>query len=180
VTTPVSARALHRDLRAALGPGFAADGYERLRSTSVAAWARPAGQEFIVCWVQPSRDFDSFGWYGSKFTIEFRRGGRPAIAVGGPSWRFCRLLDEDGREQVRAVQNAVIRRMPPPPPQVRSLLTERDLDWYLEHGEEVATPYSPRHDVWFRHRDADDLGAWLTLLPTLLPHVLAEVRQKLG
>jgi hypothetical protein len=180
VAAIVPARTVHREARAALGPGFAADGFERLRSVSIAAWVRPAGEQFIVCWVQPSRHPDSSGWYGTKFTIEFRRGARPAVAVNGPGVRFCNLLDDDGREQVRAVQNAIIARMPPPPAHVLDQLTAGALDWYLSQGRQVATAYSPRDDVWFRHRDTQDLAGWFRLLPALLPAALTEFRHRLG
>jgi hypothetical protein len=151
VAAIVPARTVHRQARAALGSGFAADGFGRLKSTSIAAWARPTADQFIVGWVQPSRDPDAFGWYGTKFTIEFRRGARPAVAVNGPIFRFCNLLDDDGREQVRAVQ-----------------------------GRQVAAPYGPMDDVWFRHRDMQDLADWFRLLPALLPAALAELRHRLG
>jgi hypothetical protein len=147
---------------------------------SIAAWARPAAEQFIVCWVQPSRHPDSFGWYGTKFTIEFRQGNKPAVAVSGPAVRFCSLLDDDGREQVRAVQNTIIRRMPPPPAHATSQLTGNTLDWYLFQGREVTTPYSPHDDIWFRHRDTHDLADWFRLLPALLPATLNQLRRKLS
>ena len=180
VASIVPARTVHRQALASLGPGFAADGFERLRPGSTAAWARPSGDQFIVCWVQPSRHPDTSGWYGTKFTVEFRRGDRPAVAVNGPRVRFCRLLDDDGREQVRAVQNAIIRRMPPAPSHITGQLTGSILDWYLSQGQEVTSPYSPTDDVWFRHRDTHDLADWFELLPVLLPTALGELRQKLG
>jgi hypothetical protein len=180
VAAIVPARTVHRQARAALGSGFAADGFGRLKSTSIAAWARPAADQFIVGWVQPSRDPDASGWYGTKFTIEFRRGARPAVAVNGPIFRFCNLLDDDGREQVRAVQNAIIGRMPPPPADAVSQLTGNILNWYLSQGRQVAAPYGPMDDVWFRHRDMQDLADWFRLLPALLPAALAELRRRLG
>jgi len=180
VANGAPARTVHRQALAALGPGLAAGRFERLQSVSIAAWARPAGEQFIVGWVQPSRHPDSFGWYGTKFTINFRRGAKPAVAVNGPAVRFCRLLDDDGREQVRAVQNAIIRRIPPPPAHVTSLLDGNTLDWYLSQGHEVITPYSPNDDVWFRHRDAHDLADWFRLLPALLPATLNQLRRKLS
>jgi hypothetical protein len=102
------------------------------------------------------------------------------VAVNGPRVRFCRLLDDDGREQVRAVQNAIIRKMPPAPSHITGQLTGSILDWYLSQGHEVTSPYSPTDDVWFRHRDTHDLADWFELLPVLLPTALGELRQKLG
>jgi hypothetical protein len=180
VAAIVPARTVHRQARTALGPGFAAAGFERLRSGSIAAWVRPAREQFIVSWVQPSRYPDHSGWYGTKFTIGFRCGALPAVPVNGPGFRFCGLLDDDGREQVRAVQNAIIRRMPPPPAHVVSQLRADTLDWYLSQGRPVNTPYSPEDDVWFRHRDTQDLAEWFRLLPALLPAALAELEHRLG
>jgi hypothetical protein len=176
----VPARVVHQKALAALGPGFAAAGFERREASAAATWQRPASQEFVVAWVQPTRSPDASGWYGSRFIIEFRRGAQPRAGVLGPGFRFCQLLDDEGRERVRAVQNAVIRRLPPAPPRVLRQLDDRARDEYLAQGKQVTTAYSPDHDVWFRYRDARDLDAWFRLLPVLLPGVLGGVRLRLG
>jgi len=98
----------------------------------------------------------------------------------GPGFRFCQLLDDEGREQVRAVQNAVIRRMPPAPARVLRMSDDRARDWYLAQGRQVVAAYSPDHDIWFRYRDEHDLDAWFRLLPMLLTGVLDAVRLRLG
>jgi hypothetical protein len=171
---------VHRKALAALGPGFAAQGFERRQTSAAAVWQQPAGQEFVVAWVQPTRSPDASGWYGSRFIIEFRRGAQPRAGVLGPGFRFCRLLDDQGRERVRAVQNAVIRRLPPAPEHVLRTLDEHARDSYLAQGRQVAAAYDPDHDIWFRYRDERDLDAWFRLLPVLLPGVLRAVRLRLG
>jgi hypothetical protein len=171
---------VHRKAVAALGPGFAAQGFECRRASAAAIWQRPAGQEFVVAWVQPTRSPDPLGWYGSRFIIEFRRGAQPRSGVMGPGFRFCQLLDDEGREQVRAVNNAVIRRLPPAPARVLRMLDDRRRDWYLAQGRQITAAYGPDHDIWFRHRDGHDLDAWFRLLPVLLPGVLDAVRLRLG
>ena len=110
-------------------------------------------QEFVVAWVQPTRSPDASGWYGSRFIIEFRRGAQPRARVLGPGFRFCQLLDDEDRERVRAVQNAVIRRLPPAPARELRMRDDRARDWYLAQGRQVAAAYRPDHDIWFRHRD---------------------------
>jgi hypothetical protein len=165
---------------AALGPGFAAWGFDRREISASAIWHRPVGQEFVVAWVQPTRSPDPYGWYGSRFIIEFRRGGEPRAGVLGHGFRFCQLLDDEGRERVRAVQNAVIRRLPPVPARVLRLLDDRARDSYLAQGKQVTVAYSPQEDIWFRHRDELDLDAWFRLLPALLPGVLDGVQDRLG
>jgi hypothetical protein len=165
---------------AALGPGFAAQGFECRRASATAIWQRSTGEEFVVSWVQPTRRPDALGWYGSRFIIEFRRGAQPRTGVMGPGFRFCQLLDDEGREQVRAVQNAVIRRLPPAPARILRMLDDRTRDWYLAQGRQVTAAYGPDHDIWFRHRDVYDLDAWFRLLPVLLPGVLGAVRLRLG
>ena len=174
------ARVVHRKAVAALGPGFAAQGFECRGGSAAAVWHRPAGQQFVVGWVQPTRSPDAFGWYGSRFIIEFRRGAEPRAGVLGPGFRFCQLLDDEGRERVRAVQNAVIRRLPPAPARVLRTLDDRARDAYLAQGKQVLAPYSPDHDIWFRYRDERDLDAWFRLLPVLLPGVLGVVQLRLG
>jgi hypothetical protein len=176
----VPARVVHRKAVAALGPGFAAQGFERRESSAAAVWQRPAGREFVVAWVQPTRSPDAFGWYGSRFIIEIRRGAQPRAGVLGPGFRFCQLLDDEGRERVRAVQNAVIRRLPPAPARALRMLDDRARDSYLALGKQVTAPYAPDHDIWFRHRDERDLDAWFQLLPVLLPGVLGAARLRLG
>ena len=165
---------------AALGPGFAAGGFERRSASAAAVWHRPAGEEFVVAWVQPTRSPDAYGWYGSRFIIEFRRGAQPRAGVLGPGFRFCQLVDDEARERVRAVQNAVIRRMPPAPVRVLRTLDDQARDRYLAQGRQVTAPYGPDQDVWFRYRDERDLNAWFRLLPVLLPGVLRVVRLRLG
>ena len=176
----VPARVVHRKAVAALGPGFAAQGFERREASAAAVWQRPTGREFVVAWVQPTRSPDAFGWYGSRFIIEIRRGAQPRAGVLGPGFRFCQLLDDEGREQVRAVQNAVIRRLPPAPARVLRLLDDRGRDSYLALGKQVTAAYTPDHDIWFRYRDERDLDAWFQLLPVLLPGVLGAARLRLG
>ncbi len=165
---------------AALGPGFAAGGFERRSASAAAVWHRPAGEEFVVAWVQPTRSPDAYGWYGSRFIIEFRRGAQPRAGVLGPGFRFCQLVDDEARERVRAVQNAVIRRLPPAPVRVLRTLDDQARDRYLAQGRQVTAPYGPDQDVWFRYRDERDLNAWFRLLPVLLPGVLRVVRLRLG
>jgi hypothetical protein len=174
------ARAVHQNAVTALGPGFAAEGFERRGASAAAVWHRPAGQEFVVAWVQPTRSPDASGWYGSRFIIEFRRGAQPRAGVLGPGFRFCQLLDDKERERVRAVQNAVIRRLPPAPVRVLRTLDNQARDRYLAQGRQVTAPYGPDQDVWFRYRDERDLNAWFRLLPVLLPGVLGVVRLRLG
>jgi hypothetical protein len=173
-------RVVHRKALAALGPGFAAQGFESREPTAAAVWQRPSDQEFVVAWVQPTRNPDALGWYGSRFIIEFRRGAQPRVGVLGPGFRFCQLLDDEGRERVRAVQNAVIRRLPPVPARALRMLDDRARDWYLAQGRQVTAAYEPDHDIWFRYRDERDLDAWFRLLPVLLPGVLGAVRLRLG
>jgi hypothetical protein len=176
----VPARTVHRNAVAALGPGFAAGGFERRSASAAAVWHRQAGEEFVVAWVQPTRSPDEYGWYGSRFIIEFRRGAQPRAGVLGPGFRFCQLLDDEARERVRALQNVVIRRLPPAPARVLRTLDEQARDRYLAQGRQVTAPYGPDQDVWFRYRDERDLAAWFRLLPVLLPGVLRVVRLRLG
>lgn len=165
---------------AALGPGFAAAGFERRAASAAAVWQRPAGTGFVVSWVQPTRSPDTSGWSGSRFIIEFRRGAEPRAGVLGTGYRFCQLLDDAGRERVRAAQNAVIRRLPPPPARVLRTMDGRARAAYLAQGRQVTAPYAADSDIWFRYRDERDLGAWFGLLPVLLPAVLRAARERLG
>ena len=173
-------RVVHRKAVAALGPAFAAEGFACRAVSAAAVWHRPAAGEFVVGWVQPTSSPDASGWYGSRFIIEFRRGAQPSAGVLGPGFRFCQLLDDEGRERVRAVQNAVIRRLPPVPARVLRGLDDQARDQYLAQGRQVTAAYGPDQDIWFRYRDERDVDAWFRLLPVLLPGVLGAVRLRLG
>jgi hypothetical protein len=163
-----------------LGPIFEEFGYDRLKGTSTAAWVRAIDSFFIVAWLQPSRSPDPFGWFGTSFVIEFRRGERPQIGVPGPSFRLGELLDDVGRERVRAVQNDVIRKLPPAPREALAAIHGDTPHWYLAHGEQRVQPYSATEDLWFRHREQQDLDQWWALLRELLPGALREVDTRLG
>jgi len=173
-------RVVHRKALAALGPGFAADGFEHRGASATAVWQRPAGREYVVAWVQPTRNPDASGWYGSRFIIELRRGTQPRAGVLGPGFRFCQLLDAAGRERVRAAQNAMIRRLPPAPARVLRTLDQPAREAYLAQGRPVTAAYGPDQDIWFRYRDERDLDAWFRLLTVLLPGVLGAARLRLG
>src|SRR5258708_36302313 len=149
----VVSRLVNQKAVAAWVPGFTAQCFECRSATATAIWQRPAGHEFVVAWVQPTRSPDPLGWYGSRFIIEFRRGAQPRSGVMGPGFRFCQLLDDEGREQVRVVNNAVIRRLPPAPARVLRIPDDRTRDWYLAQGRQVTAAYGPDPDILFRHRE---------------------------
>jgi hypothetical protein len=177
----VPAREVHRAAVAVLGPTLLANGFSRVRTTSVAAWQRPSGDEFIVAWVQPSRSADPFGWYGTSFTIEFRRSDEPRIGTGGASAaRLCGLLGDAARERVRQANNDVVRKMPRAPRNVLRQLPRGTRDWYKSEGNLRKEPYGPDEDVWFRHRDSADLDAWMRILSELMADALVAVQQRLG
>jgi hypothetical protein len=177
----VPAREVHRAVLAALGPIFVADGFSRVKGTSVAGWIRESGEEFIIAWVEVSRTFDQLGWYGTSFVIEFRRTDRPALFSGGRFRAlFCTLLDDEGRERVRQLNNDVVRQMPPAPVSALRQLSPDIHAWYKSHGDLRETPYTSTENVWFRHLNVEDVRAWTVLLAELLPGVLLGVRHRLG
>ena len=180
MTGVVPAREVHRAAVAALGPTFLAYGFSRVR-TSVAGWQRPSAEEFVVAWVQPSHRADPFGWYGTSFTIEFRRSTEPRIYTGGASAaRFCQLLDDSARERVRQANNDVVRKLPRTPRNVVRQLPRDVRDSYRSNGDLRKEPYGVDEDVWFRHRDAADLDAWMLILAELMPGVLVAVQERFG
>jgi hypothetical protein len=97
--------------------------------------------------------------------------------AGGPSLQLGQLFSDQSRELVRALQNQVIRKMPAPPEAALALLQGADQvrRSYLAQGEEVEHPYSSRTDIWFRHRDQEDLDGWWSLRAELMPEALTEV-----
>jgi len=79
----ILARELHKRVRAAFDPSFAEHGFARIKGATVAAWARPSGEGFVVAATQASQgQRDPYGWFGTAFTFEFRTSAKAEPLLG--------------------------------------------------------------------------------------------------
>lgn len=162
---------VYKALREVLGPWCKQAGFKRTTG-GVLGWHRPLpGGLHQVFWFQCSQD----GWdpyRGSKFIVEFQVSGEPAIGVGLQRRRLPRYLDADQLEQVRALQNEVIRRLPKPPTDYFLLQMEDLADWYRAAFRERREPYASNEDIWLRYHQPEDVRRWAEWLLPHLPHLL--------
>jgi hypothetical protein len=95
---PLKAAALHRLASQELGPTLTALGFARTPSTT-AGWARPAGDRWLVIWLQPWRSAGSPA--SGEFTVELRLSSRPETGGDGQRRRLPTLLTPAELEELR-------------------------------------------------------------------------------
>ena len=160
-------------LREHLTPAFKAAGFKR--ASSMLSWVRPEGTGYLVVWCQAAQS----GWdmySGSQFTMEFQRSAAPAVgAIPSRRRRLPKMLDDNGREEIRAIQNAVIGALRQPPP-THPLLTDTESlrDWYLRKFRPVDTPYSTGDDIWLRYASEQHVAVWAAFILSRLPDCLKQ------
>jgi len=178
VKTKVKRVSLFRVLRRELGPQLAAQGYvEQPQNAS-------SRTDHLLFFREPSRGPSHGFWFqrdvkancvdalGSSFTLEFFRSLENRIASNGRRRAYF-MLTAPELEEMRVLQNNMIKRLPPPesvlePFQVK--ICKRS----LERGRQpVDCAFNPCHDVWMRYRDEEDILAWTSFIGRLLP-ALAE------
>jgi hypothetical protein len=162
---------VYRVLKEHLAPAFHAAGFKRAKA--MLSWARPQRERYLVVWCQVSQD----GWddcAGSKFTVEFQLSYTPI--VGAPHDRRQRLptmLDGQGREEIRSIQNLVIESLPTPPSSHPTLhISEAVRTWYLDKFRRVDHPYGDQDDIWLRYRDKEHVATWAQFIIRNLPRCL--------
>lgn len=161
-------------LRSQLGPSLKALGFKR--QVSFLSWSRPRDGLNTVLWCQVSRD----GWdeyAGSKFVVELQRSEEPE--PGSPSEqrkRLSRLVGDEEREEIRKLQNEVIKSLHrAPPTHARLNVSPEVTRWYLQKFVQDTEPYGPEDDLWFRYAQPVHVQRWgellVRLMPTLLPGI---------
>lgn len=116
---------------------------------------------------------------GSSFTLEFFRSLEDPFKAGGGRERFYFLLTPAEREEMRAIQNNVINRLPP----LEGFLAPWEMEsfgWIAEKERQVIEKqFNPLHEVWMRYRDEADILTWTAFIGRLLP-ALGERYQRLS
>lgn len=106
-----------------------------------------------------------------RFTIELSEADANEGRVSNYPLTF--LLDDDQRERLRELVNAVRRRMPPPDPDILRGLTDGERRWYLAGFAPVGAPFPTAQDVWFEYVDEEDAAAAFRFVAEVLPACLA-------
>src|SRR2546425_551230 len=107
-STKVPSTEVYRIARQVVGPWLKANGFRR--EPAFASWTRPVAGRHVTMWFQVSHS----GWdplAGSTFVVELQRSDRPEVGYGRLRARVVELLDPVGREEVRAIRNAVAARL---------------------------------------------------------------------
>lgn len=165
---------LYRLLRSDLGPWFRERGFKAARRTQL-GWHR----DRLLIWFQ----CDKSGWNqyaGASFFVNVQISTKPE-PWSGPVERLQRFLSDAELEQMRALQNEVIRTLLPPPreyvEQMRDAFSKyRDgsamLEAMLSDFQPVATPYRQQQDVALRYFRPSDVQRWSTFLLGIFPRIV--------
>lgn len=164
---PLKAAEFHRLARQELGPMLAELGFKRISRTSIASWARPEGNQWLVMWLQPSQSNDPYG-PGFKFTAELALSSRPEAGLDGYRERLPTLLTNGQREELRHLENRALAKLPPPDREYALNLGPLR-EWWLAGWKPRVAPYDEGEDVWFRHGDEADLRSLMAFFVLVLP-----------
>ena len=166
--------AVYKAIREVVAPWAKSAGFGRARSGMLSYMRQVENTpSFETFWFQCSQS----GWdayTGSQFTLEFQESIDATPGGAGRRARFGRLLTGSEREQVRSLQNVVIRKLrKPPSTHWAHTMAESTRRWYFAGFDEVAVPYRESDDVWLRYADEADVTAWARFLVPLLPRLLS-------
>ncbi len=166
---------LYRTLREHLGAWFKQQGFKRARQAQLGWQSEP-----VLVWFQ----CDKWGWdqyAGSSFFVNFQTSGPPK-PWGGPTQRLQEFLSTAELEEALTLQNRVIAKLKPPPPEHIQMLREAfaktspnpDLliEALLADFQPVERPYRPNQDFSLRYHDDEDVSAWSAFLLRVLPGIL--------
>lgn len=167
---------VYRLLRNEIGPWSKEQGFKR--GKAMLSWHRPSNGMHVVFWFQVSCDgWDAYA--GSQFTVEFQLSREPE--VGAPSvcrQRIAEFLDDNSREEVRKIQNSVVKALPKPPPNHPILqMPENVRKWYIKRFDLMTEPYLPGDDVWFRYHTDVQVQNWGQFVLKNLPVCIRRAEQ---
>ena len=165
---------LFKVLRRELGPQIAARGYAEVsQSASDRTWLLPyfrkaprgKSRGFFFQRNVKSLWVDALG---SRFNLEFF-----SSSTGVYEWdyreRIYYLLTQPEREEMRILQNNMIKRLPP----LETVLRPGQIKLYGKtikpDRKIVKESFNPLYDPWMRYRDEEDILAWTLFIGRLLP-----------
>ena len=169
---------LYRTLREGLGAWFKQQGFKRAKAQL--GWQ----SEPVLVWFQ----CDKWGWdrwAGSSFFVNFQNSGPPK-PWGGPTQRLQEFLTTAELEEALSLQNRVISKLTPPPPEhiemLRAAFAKTSpnsgllIESLLSYFEPVERPYRPNEDFSLRYHDDEDVSAWSAFLLRVLPGIVEKLR----
>lgn len=166
---------LFKVLRRELGQQLAANGFGEVHQDA-------SSRSYILLYFREESQASRFGfWFqrnvkslyvdalGSSFTLEFFRRLEDPFKVDGGRERFYFLLTPAEHEEMRTIQNNVIKRLPP----LEGFVAPWEMESFgalLEQQRQVIEkPFNPLHEVWMRYRDEPDILTWTAFIARLLP-----------
>jgi hypothetical protein len=178
----MTSRELYRELRAELGGWFREQGFRSARQAQL-GWNRAS----LFVWFQ----CDKWGWdryAGSSFFVNIQVEGEPR-PWSGPTRRLQELLDDDGLDEARSLQNEAIRRLKWPPGDYLATMRqafgrypdgEAMFDALLASFKPIEEPFRRDRDVAFRYFDSADVAKWSKLLLRVFPDALLRAEGSTG
>jgi hypothetical protein len=169
---------LFKLLRRELGPQLTAQGYTEVpqsasERTYILSYFREVSRgPSLGFWFQRDVKALCVDALGSSVTLEFFRSLENPFAMDGRERGYF-MLTASELEEMRLLQNNMIKRLPPPEAVLDSGTWEIYRELIEPRRQAVANPFNPRHDVWMRYRDEEDILAWTSFIGRLLP-TLAE------
>ncbi|HEY1707716.1 MAG TPA: hypothetical protein VGG10_05590 [Rhizomicrobium sp.] len=163
---------VYRVLKLYLAEPLKALGFKRAKG--LLSWARPQDDRYLIFWCQISLDgWDNYA--GSKFTAEFQLSDEAIVSARSiRRERLPRMLDDLGREELRAIQNRVITSLHRPPPHHPSLQIEQLRDYHFKKFQRIDQPYGEREDIWLRYATEEHVQQWSRFIIGFLPTCLRQ------
>jgi hypothetical protein len=166
-------------LRRIIDPWSKSSGFKR-KAGGMLSYLRPVAEAFETFWFQCAQG----GWdqyTGSQFTLEFQAADDPSPGNGSSRCRFPGVMTPEELEQVRFLQNVVIRKLRPPPPDHWAHTLPGDTrKWYFARFDLIREPFQERSDIWLRYVDEADVRRWGEFILPLLPGFLARFEERVN
>ena len=156
-------------LRSEIAPWAKAQSFKRAKPV---LWTRQHGDTQTSFWLQIAVQ-DSWDPYaGSMFTVNFTHGSLPPR----PFDRIGRLLDNEGLERLRVIQDSVISSLSRPPADYDKLhVSQQVTDWYLAKFNPIEQAYSGTEDIWLRYHEPEHVQAWGRFIVDVLPSCIQRI-----
>jgi hypothetical protein len=164
---------LFKVLRRDLGPRIAAEGFtevpqEKSERTHVLLYFRDSPQRSSLgFWFQRNVKSMFVDALGSSFTLEFFRSLKDPYDMDNRE-RAYYLLTPLELEEMRGLQNEVIKRLPP----LESVLKPWEVKLFANSvaadRQVITEPFNPLQDVWMRYRDEEDISVWTCFIGRIL------------
>jgi hypothetical protein len=169
--TKLTSKGLHATARRRLDPMLSHLGFGHVRETSMAAWVREEGSQWLILWFQPMARGEPYA-PGFRFTVELRLGDQPVMFAPGHLARLPQLLSAARREELRTLDNRALAKVPRPSVARLAALPEAIRASVEAEWRPRVTPFGPDEHVWLRATDEGDLTLLLEFIARELPEAI--------